>query len=331
MAETAKVAWLEGPRQLVWREEPLAPGASSHLCKTLVTAVSPGTELAAWTGAPPLRPGKVYPRLMGYCNVAQVLESGAGTTCAAPGDRVLSFASHRDRHMLADADVLAIIPPALDSATASIAYLLHLGYNAVLRSGVGPGSRVVVIGLGPLGLAATMMARLAGADVVGVSDQPALAAHARAAGAQWAGARGALADAPTWCKAGADTVIATTNAWDDWQLALETAGTMATIAVLGFPGRGQPAPAANPLDSRHFYTKQLRIEAVGMAPERRDARGFLRFAEPDNLAFILSLLADGRLNAAPYTAWQRPASELAATYAALETRAQGQLTSLLLW
>jgi threonine dehydrogenase-like Zn-dependent dehydrogenase len=330
MGESAKVAWLESPRRLAWREEALAPDGSAHLCKTLVSAISPGTELAAWTGAPALRPGKVYPRLMGYCNVAEVLRSPADATRAAPGDRVLSFASHRSMHMLNDADVLAIVPPALDAGSASIAYLLHLGYNAVLHAAVRPGSRVLVLGLGPLGLASVIMARLAGADVAALSDSAALADHARDAGAAWAGARAAIADAPAWAKA-ADVVIATTNGWADWQLALSMAGQRAVIAVLGFPGRGEGPPPFNPLPADTFYLKQLRIEAVGMSPEQPDSRGFQRFNERENLAFILSLLLAGRIDPTPFTAWQRPADALAEVYASLENRAEGQLTCLLTW
>ncbi len=267
---------------------------------------------------------------MGYCNVAEVVAPAAQPNGIARGDRVLSFASHRDRHMLANADVLAKIPPALDSATASIAYLLHLGYNAVLLASVRPGSRVLVLGLGPLGLAGVIMARMAGAQVAAVSDSAALAAHALTAGATWVGRRAAAGDAPDWAQA-ADVVIVTTNGWNDWQLALAMAGQRATLAVLGFPGRGQGAPEANPLAAEHFYRKQLRIEAVGMSPELPDTRGFLRFNERDNLAFILSLLAEGRIDATPFTAWQKPADTLASVYASLEGRAEGQLTCLLTW
>ena len=60
----ARTVWLDQPGQLALREEPLAsPGDGEILCETIVTAISPGTELAAWRGLPPLRPGVVYPRL----------------------------------------------------------------------------------------------------------------------------------------------------------------------------------------------------------------------------------------------------------------------------
>lgn len=331
MAEVvARTAWLEAPGRLVWREERLGdPPPGAHLCRARVSAISPGTELAAWTGAPPLRPGPAYPRLVGYCHVAEVLASGADTTRARPGDRVLSFTSHRSAMHLSDADLLAVVPDGIDDATAAVAYLFHLGYNAILRADVRAGSRVTVVGLGALGMAAVACARLAGAEVAAVSGQAALCALARAAGARWAGSREeAGADSPA---GSADAVVLTSNAWEDLALALRLAGQRGTVAVLGFPGRGLPPPAANPLPSELFYMKQLRIEAVGASPERPDPRGFARFNERDNLAFLLRALADGRLDAGPFTAHAMPAERLAEAYAALLARAPGQLTMCLAW
>lgn len=334
----ARIARLDGPRTLVWAREdlPAHPAPGQHRCETVISAISPGTELAAWVGAPPLRPGPVYPRVNGYCNVARVMESGVGATGAQVGDRVLSFTSHRDRFDLADADILAVIPPALSSKAASVGYLYHLGYNGVLRGDVRAGDRVLVLGLGALGMAAVSMASLAGADVGAVSSQPALHAMAVQAGAHWAGSRTAFDAHRLWpdragLASGADVVIVTTGAWADWQLALQSATVRGTIAVLGFPGRGQDAADLNPLDPQHFYTKQLTIHAAGMSAELADSRGFLRHNERANLGFILGLLTSGRLEPRDFTRFCAPADTLAHVYDGLEQRAPGQLTCLLEW
>jgi threonine dehydrogenase-like Zn-dependent dehydrogenase len=230
---------------------------------------------------------------------------------------------------LADRDVLAVLPEGLDDATAAVAYLFHLGYNAILRSDVRAGARVTVVGLGALGMAAVGCARLAGAEVAAVSGQARLRELARAAGVHWSGNRDdAREGSPA---AGADVVVLTTNGWEDFVLALRLAGQRGTVAVLGFPGRGLPAPEGNPLPSELFYMKQLRIEAVGMSPEGPDARGFSRFNERDNLAFLLRALAGGRLDPAPFITHRVPAESLADAYAALLARAPGQLTMLLTW
>lgn len=326
---TAVVARLLGPRQLVMSEEALPPcGATDIACETLVSAISPGTELAAYTGLPPLRDGPAYPRVQGYCNVARVLACGPGAHRCSPGQRILSFQSHRSHFVMPESDALVLLPPSVPSAAAASTYLFHLGYNAVLRSDVRAGSRVAVIGLGALGLASVAAAAMAGAEILAVSGQAASLARASRLGASHVLSRREAEQAHA---ASADVVIATTQTWSDWALALALAATRGTVAVLGFPGRGEPPPSANPLDSRHFYARQLRIEAVGHSPELPDARGFARFNERDNLAFLLARIGDGRL------AWQELLSaeydgrELARAYDDLLARRDDAITYTLRW
>jgi threonine dehydrogenase-like Zn-dependent dehydrogenase len=330
----ATVATLVAPRLLELRHETLDPAqlpASSVLCQTLVTAISPGTELAAYTGAPPLRDGTVYPRVLGYCNVGRVIAVGRDVANLTPGDRVLTFTSHRSHFAITADAVLATLPVELDSGQAACAYLYHLGYNAVLRGDVRAGSRVLVIGLGVLGLASVSMASLAGADVVAVSDHPHAQRLARAFGARDVFSREHRKSLHGVLSAGADVVVCTTNGWDDWALALELAATRATLAVLGFPGRGIPPGDFNPLDSRHFYAKQLRIEAVGHSPERGDSRGFNRFNERDNLRYILDQIVRGRLDAASLVSGRYPAHDMEQAYRDLLARTRSPVTYILQW
>lgn len=331
-ARNAQVVWLEEPGKLALREEPLAaPGAREMACETIVSAISPGTELAAWRGLPPLRPGVAYPRLQGYCNVARVLETGAQVSSAQPGDRVLSFASHRSHHILAESDILYRLPESADADAVAASYLFHLGYNAVLRSGVRPGSRVAVVGLGVLGLAAVAMARIAGAEVVAVSSQSTPRAIAKGYGAMDCFGRNEADALVEALGGGADVVISTTNGWDDFGLALRIAGQNGVIACLGFPGRGQPPGEFNPLDSQYFYMKQLRIEAVGWSPEHDDSRGFNRFNERANTAFLAGLIESGRLDASPILSGRYPGASIAQAYADLDGRKDDAITYLLDW
>ncbi len=72
----AKISKLLGPQELAFESETIDEStlaADKILCKTLVSAISPGTEIAAYDGLPPLHPIKAYPRLVGYCNVAELL------------------------------------------------------------------------------------------------------------------------------------------------------------------------------------------------------------------------------------------------------------------
>lgn len=327
----AEVVWLTAPGRIEIRQEPLpAPGPGELLCETLVSAISPGTELAAYSGMRPLRPSVGFPRLQGYCNVARVI---AGEIPGfAPGDRVLSFASHRSHFVLPANEVLLKLSPDAEADAIACTYLFHLGYNAVLRSGVRAGSRVLVIGLGVLGLTSVALASAAGAEVFAVSDQAHPGEIARAAGARGVFLRQDEAALGNALGPGlADVVITTVNGWSDWQAALRLAGQNATIAVLGFPGRDEPPPTINPFDSQYFYMKQLHIEAVGWSPESNDSRSFLRFNERDNIAWLAQLIGDGRLDPSPLISGSYRGRDIGQAYQDLIARKNLALTYLLRW
>jgi threonine dehydrogenase-like Zn-dependent dehydrogenase len=332
----AKVVWLDAPGDLSLREEAVpAPAHGELLCETIVTAISPGTELAAWKGLPPLRPGNPFPRVQGYCSVARVTQCGTGTSGFAPGDRVLTHSSHRSHFTLPAASVLHKLPEDAAADRIVAAYLFHLGYNAVLRSDVRAGHRVLVIGLGALGLTSAAMAALAGAEVFAVSSHAGPAAIAKDYGARGVYSRAEeamLMDAlgrPVG--RGADVVIATTNGWDDFALAQRAAAQNGVIACLGFPGRTDPPGDFNPLGSEHFYSKQLRIEAVGFSPQENDARGFARFNQRDNIGYLAGAIAAGRIDPAPILSGRYRGEDIAQAYADLDARKDDAVTYLLDW
>jgi threonine dehydrogenase-like Zn-dependent dehydrogenase len=328
------VAVLEAPRRVLMRREMLQTSLGPHdvLCATEVSVISPGTELAAFVGAPALRPGVGYPRLLGYCNVARILECGTAVKTVAPGARILTFASHRSHFVTSAEEILAVLSADVPGKHAACSYLFHLGYSAVLDSGLRAGSTVVVIGLGVLGLASIATAALAGADVIAVGDQAHSQRIARELGARAVyGRADATALLEEVGEARADAVITTSNAWSDWPLALQCAGMRATVAVLGFPGRNEPPPSFNPLDSQHFYTRQLRIVASGMQPQRADDRGYLRFNERTNLARLLRWIEQGRLSAGQLISGEVEGRELASAYERLLARAEPAVTFALRW
>jgi len=261
-----------------------------------------------------------------------VLAVGTDVREPSPGDRVLSFRSHRSHFTMNAEDALLVLPGDAAAETIACTYLFHLGYDAVLKSVVRPGSRVLVVGLGALGLTSIAMAGLAGGRVFGLSDQAAVRPVAQRLGASAVFARTDL-DGLRAALGGhlADVIIVTTNRWKDWNTCLEMAAMRGTIACIGFPGRGEPPPAENPLDSRFFYAKQLKIVAVGMVPERGDARGFLRFNERENLRYLAELIHSGRLDAASLVSGSYPAREIERAYRDLLERKGRVGTYLLRW
>jgi len=329
----SKVVWLNAPGEVVFRSEVLqAPMGNEVLCETIVTAISPGTEIAAFTGLPPLRPGVSYPRLLGYCNVARVVEVGKAVQKIVPGDRVLTFTSHRSAFVIPEENILYKLPEHACEDHIVCSYLFHLGYNAVLRGNVRPGSTILVVGLGVLGLTTVAMASIAGARVLAVSDHATPSSIALKMGANAVFARKDIELLEGGLGGNlADLVVVTTNKWSDWLIALRNAGQLGMIGVLGFPGRGETPPPFNPLDSEYFYMKQLRIEALGLSPEHLDSRGFCRFNERTNIEYIASEIMRGRLTPSSLISDYYEASNVNQAYLDLIKRPSSPLTYLLRW
>jgi len=331
----SKISYLTNPYQLIFKDKAIDDDYLTNgfiLCETLVSVISPGTEVAAYTGAPPLRPGNAYPRLVGYCNVARVIKVGANVLSVSEGDRVLTGSCHCSHFLIPESDIFAIVPDSVESRHAACAYLFHLGYDAVLKSGLNYGGSVVVLGLGVLGLGAVAMSSRAGANVYAVSDYSAPTEIARKFGAKQVFSREKFVDLKRLLgNRLANVVISTSNSWLDWDLALQIAGRNSFIGVIGFPGRGLSSPKNNPLDSQYFYDKQLHIQAVGHAPEENDTRQFLKFNQKDNLSFILSEIEMGYLNPELLISGVLPWDKLEDAYKDLITRVDSPITYALEW
>lgn len=249
--------------------KPLEP--DELICQTLYSAISPGTELAAYCGLPPLRPTpSPYPRLLGYMNVAKVIVAGEKASRSfPPGSVVYSHAAHGSVARLTEDRVLAIVPEGLEPRLAAPAYLFRLGWNALKRAAPLPGQDVAVIGLGAIGLATVQMTIVSEAACTAISAFESARSVAQGMGAHVLTRSEARSRCLSEISAGgglSDVTITTSNSWDDWQLALSMTRFNGTICVLGFPGRGLPPPDENPLQSRFFYDRQLTVKAAGFGP-----------------------------------------------------------------
>lgn len=330
-----KVSKLLSPHKLVFENEVIDETtliSDEILCKTLASAISPGTEVAAYNGEPPLRPIKAYPRLVGYCNVAEIIAVGSGVIKYKVGQRILTFSSHRSHFITKAKEVLAIIPDSVSSQLASTAYIYHLGYDAVLNANIKYGSPVVVLGLGVVGLSAVTAAKMAGAKVYAITNYDVPKRTALKMGANEVFSRNEIPNLKSLLGSRlADTVITTSNAWCDWELALDIAGMNGKICILGFPGRGTEDIPFNPLDSRYLYHKQLQLQAVGHAPEDNDSRQYLKFNEKDNLKFILEEINKKKIDPNLIISGEKPWSELNDAYKELLKRDGSPLTFILNW
>jgi threonine dehydrogenase-like Zn-dependent dehydrogenase len=301
------------------------------IAKTLYTAISPGTEVAAYAGEPPLRPGPAYPRLLGYSNVARVLEVGTRVNGVRVGDLIFTNQSHRSLYKISAENILATIPKKLNPKYATFAELYAFGRRAIANAAPVRGSAIAVIGLGTLGLGAIEQSASLGFFPIAFSNSQRSARTARTLGAVCCFRKDDKRVAGKLAKAapqGIGTVILTTNSWADWDLALRVISKNGTISVLGFPGRSEGAPTFNPLHPHLFYVKKLKIVSVdvGNSPQSRAKSNFNR----DHCA-ILALISKGRLHPSKLISDTYGFQEIETAYRQLLLKKRTAITYVLKW
>lgn len=175
-----------GQFALVERELPqIAP--EGHVLIDIAAVGICGTDYHIRDGK---HPYLAYPRVIGHELSGTVAESAEGWakgqlvvvnpyiacgTCRAcrrgkPNccQRIEVLGVHRDGGLCARIAVPARNLYAADGLTpiqAAMVEFLAIGAHAVQRSGIGPGDRVLVTGVGPIGIGTALFARLAGAEV----------------------------------------------------------------------------------------------------------------------------------------------------------------------
>jgi 2-desacetyl-2-hydroxyethyl bacteriochlorophyllide A dehydrogenase len=163
---------------------PLVPG--SVRVRTWYSGVSAGTELTAYRGSNPYltrtwdagrrlfvegAPTFGYPvEGWGYSEVGEVVEAADDVTRPAVGDLVHGIWGHRSEAVLPAASVAERTWTGLDPLSGTFARVGSIALNALLAADVRLGDRVAVFGQGVIGLLATRLAVLAGADVVAVDS-----------------------------------------------------------------------------------------------------------------------------------------------------------------
>jgi threonine dehydrogenase-like Zn-dependent dehydrogenase len=327
---TAYTYQLSGPFELKLieseiEEETFLP--DELICKTLYSVVSPGTELAAFRGDPPLRPGKVYPRVLGYCNVAEVQHSVAESDFRK-GDYILTFQSHRTHFKIKTRDVILKFDKETFRKEFAALYLFHLGYNALLGADVKPGHKVAVIGMGVLGTTTALMSNIAGCITHCFTNQDGVY---KTIGIENLYSKDSYDPSIFADTQGADIVINTSNSWSDWLLGLKIARKGGVIVAVGFPGRGQGVPAFNPLDSQYFYDKQLTLKATGYYSDIEVPSEDIRFTLKRNMRYLYDLSLENKLRPESILTEEIAWRELPDLYRNVSMKQQRGLTHLIKW
>jgi 2-desacetyl-2-hydroxyethyl bacteriochlorophyllide A dehydrogenase len=332
----SKVYTLNSSKDLILKEEVIEIGKYNDdyiIAETIYSCISPGTEVAAYAGMTPLRPGNPYPRLVGYCNVAEVIETGKNVKDVLVGDHILTFQSHRDKFVISSNDFYLVLSQNIDLKYACTAYLFHLGYHSLITGEVKQGHTVGIIGAGVLGVSAALMSNVAGANTYLFTNQKHVSTkqklnYIKCIGKSEEELSKAVSEA---YETGFDIIVNTSNSWDDWSLALRLARKGGVIVNIGFPGRGQQPPMFNPLDPQYVYTKNLTIRALSFINESEVEPHDIRFSMKRNLQYILGLFNSGKLDPKELLTEEINFLELEKQYQKYLERKSRMLSSLITW
>lgn len=180
-----------GPRQARLEEVPLASMTDDSVrIRTLVSLVSTGTETIQFAHrfAPDSKWAEFvrYPYRPGYACVGVVEETGANVKTVAVDDRVVIRGRHAARHVTAEVGGYGYSPLPYDLPNEHAVWfaIAKIAFVGALAADVRLGSRLLVIGAGPVGQMVTRWASAAGcADVVVVDPLRERLAMAQAGGA----------------------------------------------------------------------------------------------------------------------------------------------------
>jgi NADPH:quinone reductase-like Zn-dependent oxidoreductase len=282
----AQAYWIVAPGRSEIRSQPLhSPLAGEVLVRTLVSAISRGTESLVFRGEVPesewqrMRcpfqegdfPGPVK---YGYSAIG-VVEDGSP---AYRGRRVFCLHPHQDRFVVAQ-DAVIEVPDAIPDRRATLAANMETAVNGLWDAAPGPGDRISVIGAGVVGcLVGALAAKLPGAEVELIDVDGDRESVAMALGCRFA--------TPQQARGEADIVFHASGTAEGLATALSVAGSETTIVEMSWYGtRVVPIALGGTFHSRRLT---LRASQVGTIPAGRHRR----WSHRRRLALALSLLRD---------------------------------------
>ena len=165
-----------GIREVQILEEPVPePGKEEILIRSHLSGMSVGTEMAIYKGTIcNLTNGRwgywtEYPIELGYELVGTVEKAGAEITDVKEGDRVVSLSPH-GTYGVTNRFRYSKIPDHISDEEATLAVLTTTTTHGIRRAKVEYGDRVLVLGLGVVGILSALHARRSGAGEVFVAD-----------------------------------------------------------------------------------------------------------------------------------------------------------------
>ena len=239
------------------------------------------------------------PLAMGYCNVGEVVEVGAGVTGYAVGDRVASNGKHAEL-VAVPVNLCAKVPDAVPDEAAAFTVLGAIALQGIRLAQPTLGETVVVTGLGLIGLVTVQLLRAHGCRVLGLdfdADKLALARRFGAAVVDLKSGADPVAVALEYSRGrGVDAVIVTasTKSSEPMHQAALMCRKRGRIVLVGVAGLE--------LSRADFFEKELTFQvSCSYGPGRYDPNyedkgqdyplGFVRWTEQRNFEAVLDMLA----------------------------------------
>ncbi|MGA2479219.1 MAG: zinc-binding alcohol dehydrogenase [Spirochaetia bacterium] len=256
--------WFEGASRVSVREEAMKqPAAGEVMVQSLLSAISPGTEMMFYRGQidegaavdtvlEGYRGGLSYPQRYGYASVGRIMAAGAGVDQAAIGRLVFAFVPHASLSCI-KAELALAVPEGIPAEEAAFLASAETAVNLVLDSRPLLGERVSIFGLGVIGLltaglcAAFPLARLTGWDL-----HPLRRAAAATLGVA---AADPVADPPP--VGTEDLAVEVSGSAEGFRLALSSCGFAGRVVIGSWYGTGSRQHAFD----TSFHRNRVRIIA----------------------------------------------------------------------
>lgn len=270
------------------------------------------------------------PICLGYSASGVVVEAGRNTTGLQPGDRVAvagaGYATHAEFNYV-PANLCAKVPDGVSDADAAFATVGAIALQGVRQAEPLLGERVVIIGLGLLGLLTVQILKANGCAVLGIDIDPDKVRLALELGADAA----TCDDGEAACEAftggrGADAVIITaaTPSNGPIESAAEMSRHKGRVVAVGLVGLNVPRDA--------FYKKELDLRlSMSYGPGRYDSNyeegghdypfSYVRFTEQRNMESFLYLVQQGSVTPAKLVTHRVPFEDALDVYALLDGKA----------
>ncbi|EIV93305.1 Gfo/Idh/MocA family oxidoreductase [Frankia sp. QA3] len=243
---------------------------------------------------------------LGYSGCGRVVEVGSAVAGIRPGDLVATGGAGRANHAEFQAVpglLCARVPDGVEPGAAAFATIGSIALHGLRLAEVGPGAKVVVVGLGLVGQLAARLALASGCEVAGIDLAELPLATAAAVGVHALAEAGEATTAAVraWSRGrGADAVLicAAGRSAEPVMRATALARDRAQLVVVGDVGLG--------LLRAPFYDKELTLRFARSYGPGRYERGYedwgvdypagqVRWTEGRNQEAVLDLLGAGRL------------------------------------